>query len=617
MQITSLKNIRISFGDSDILRDASVDVHRGDRIALTGRNGSGKSTLMRLISGRIESDEGTVWRADGLTYSVLEQELPGKTSRTVYDVLASAFDDIGDKLAAFHQITVNMTEDHVDELTRLQTQIDAADGWNLAHRIEAVIDRMGLPSEKKLEELSGGWLKRIAIARSLVTEPDVWLLDEPTNHLDLPTIAWLERQMLEFQGTIIFVSHDRALMQSVAKSIVSIDRGRLIRWDCDYHTYLDRYEKWLELEEKENERFDERLKKEEAWIRTGIKARRTRNEGRVRALQEMREQRKERISLKSMKMEVDSGLKSGKVVKELVDVSKSFDGVKLIDHFDLIIQRGDRIGILGPNGSGKSTLVNLLLERIEPDSGVVHTGTKLETSYYDQTRAQLDPEMSVSDYITEGRQYVTINGKDTHIVSYLGNFMFDPDQARAPIRTLSGGEQNRLLLARLFSIPANFLVMDEPTNDLDVESLELLEELLLNYDGTVVIVSHDRSFMDNVVSSLLVFEGNGVVREYVGGYSDWKASGGSFEAPATAKTKAAAKPKQGRRPRVTDAEKRINAISRRLDAIEAEIETAHASVSVPEFFEKPEAEREQAYADLKALEDEQGALYEEWESLEG
>ena len=488
---------------------------------------------------------------------------------------------------------------------------------------------MKLPPDEKLINLSGGWLKRVAIAKSLVTEPDVWLLDEPTNHLDIPTIEWLQEVMLEFQGTIVFVTHDRELMQSVATAIVEVDRGQLVRWDCDYKTFLERREHEREVEQTHNKKFDINLKKEEAWIREGIKARRTRNEGRVRALQQLRLERQKRRTQGTLKLAVDSGSASGKIVKELINVSKSYDAKPIITDLDLVIQRGDRIGLLGPNGSGKSTLIKILLEGLEIDSGEVVSGTKLAPAYFDQVRGQLNPEQSVKDYIAQGREYISINDREVHVVSYLANFMFNPEQARAPIRTLSGGEQNRLLLARLFSLPTNLLVLDEPTNDLDVESLELLEELLLDYTGTVLIVSHDRSFLDNVISSLLVFEGAGRVIEYVGGYNDWLEGGGSFAALAnaadkvnpTAKAAVAEAPmsfeeRKKAKAALKKRERELAQIPDRIDELELEMASLQAKIAAPSFFQASAADQDLLYASVAEKEAEMDILMARWEALE-
>jgi len=630
MSIASLKNVSVHFGTDTILDQVEFNIAKGERVCLTGRNGSGKSTLMRLLCGEVLADEGNIWREKALSFSTLEQDLPAGDDTTIFAAVASAFSEAGELLAEYAQVSMGTFDDStLDRMAQLQTQIEAIDGWVLHHRVESVLQRMKLPPDEKLINLSGGWLKRVAIAKSLVTEPDVWLLDEPTNHLDIPTIEWLQEVMLEFQGTIVFVTHDRELMQSVATAIVEVDRGQLVRWDCDYKTFLERREHEREVEQTHNKKFDINLKKEEAWIREGIKARRTRNEGRVRALQQLRLERQKRRTQGTLKLAVDSGSASGKIVKELINVSKSYDAKPIITDLDLVIQRGDRIGLLGPNGSGKSTLIKILLEGLEIDSGEVVSGTKLAPAYFDQVRGQLNPEQSVKDYIAQGREYISINDREVHVVSYLANFMFNPEQARAPIRTLSGGEQNRLLLARLFSLPTNLLVLDEPTNDLDVESLELLEELLLDYTGTVLIVSHDRSFLDNVISSLLVFEGAGRVIEYVGGYNDWLEGGGSFVALAnaadkvnpTAKAAVAEAPmsfeeRKKAKAALKKRERELAQIPDRIDELELEMASLQAKIAAPSFFQASAADQDLLYASVAEKEAEMDILMARWEALE-
>ncbi|MBV1878078.1 MAG: ATP-binding cassette domain-containing protein [Pseudomonadales bacterium] len=644
MAIITLKNIILSFGNDVILNDIDLVIEKGDRLCLTGRNGSGKSSLMKLIGGELKADGGQLWRQESLRFSTLEQELSVAEGLTIFQSVAGTYQALGKLLSDYHYLVENLSsDDDVDKLARLQTEIESKDGWSLSHRIDSILDRMGLPANKLVSELSGGWLKRVAIARSLVAKPDVWLLDEPTNHLDIPTIQWLEEQLLNYEGSIIFITHDRQLMQSVATSIVDIDRGAVKRWDCQYQAFIERRDHEREIEQVHNKKFDANLKKEEIWIRQGIKARRTRNEGRVRALQDLRKEREKRINTKHLKMEIDAGNASGKIVKELIEVSKSYDDQVLIEDFSFILQRNDRIGLVGPNGVGKTTLLKILLEDLPVDQGEVKTGTKLSVAYFDQTRAQLDPEQSVADYICEGREYVSIGGKDIHVVSYLANFMFSGDQARAPIRTLSGGEQNRLLLARLFSLPANLLVLDEPTNDLDVESLELLEELMLEFKGTVLIVSHDRSFMDNVVSSLLIFKGQGIIEERVGGYSDWIAGGGQFPSatlsdvtPKSASsvdevlTESAATPLPSTKAdsSISHAERKKNKAQKQklekelaklpdlVEVAETKLAKLHSQVSAADFFAKTEAQQQQSFAAITDVEQAIEDHMNRWEELE-
>jgi ATP-binding cassette subfamily F protein uup len=629
LAIITLKNVTVSFGNDVVLDETELVIEKGERVCLTGRNGSGKSTLLKVIDGEMNVDGGQVWTQKNLVFSSLEQELPEGNDISIFKSVASTYEGIGNVLSSYHDLAVNLvTDEDVNRLSELQHEIEAADAWTINHHIESILDRMGLDPDKKLGELSGGWLKRVAIARSLVAKPDVWLLDEPTNHLDIPTIQWLEEQLLAFEGTIIFITHDRQLMQSVATSIFDIDRGKVTRWDCKYHEFIERREHQREVEVVQNRKFDDKLKKEEVWIRQGIKARRTRNEGRVRDLEKLREVRSQRRLTKNLKMEVDGGSASGKIVKELIGVSKSYGDDLLIENLSLIIQRQDRIGLIGPNGIGKTTLLKILLENLPIDKGEVKTGTKLDIAYFDQARAQLNPEMSVKDYISEGREYITIGEKDLHVVSYLTNFMFSGDQARAPIRTLSGGEQNRLLLARLFSQPANLLVLDEPTNDLDVESLELLEELLMDFKGTVIIVSHDRSFMDNVVSSLLVFEGNGVVRESVGGYSDWISSGGqftsarAFTAETTSVNNNPINTEMGRGERKKlkaqrqKLEKELAKLPEIVEKDEAKIAALQADMADSLFYQKSESYQAEQYEKVQRLQASIETNMNRWEEVE-
>ena len=642
--VATLKNVTVTFGTDRVLDRVNLILDQGERLCLTGRNGSGKSTLMRLLSGELQADEGTIWRSRDLSYSFLDQELPEVSSATIFDAVALAFENTGQLLSEYHALSLQLSDvkaDHdkiVARMDSLQHKIEAADGWSVNHVIDATLQRMQLDPDIPLSQLSGGWLKRVAIAKSLVIEPDVWLVDEPTNHLDVPAIEWLEQRMVEFPGTIIFVSHDRHLLRSVATSLVDIDRGAVTLWKCGYEAFIERRDHEREVQTLHEKKFDEKLRKEEAWIREGIKARRTRNEGRVRDLEKLREVRRQRRSVSDLKLEVDAGSNSGKVVKELSAVSKSFDDKVLIRNLDLIVRRGDRIGLLGPNGCGKSTLINLLLEELEPDSGVIKTGTKLEVAYFDQARRQLEPDKKVADYISDGREYISINGKEIHVVSYLGNFMFNADQARGPIHRLSGGEQNRLLMARIFSQPANLLILDEPTNDLDVESLELLEEMLLAYNGTVMLVSHDRTFMDNVISSLLVFDasGSGRVTEYVGGYSDWHKENQqrSSNAGSVAVSK---KSQQNASSARTDmlmddslgfeerkklkaerqkGKKELEKLPGQIEKLESTLNDCNQKISETDFYQRPQAAQNEIFEKVKDLESQIEQLMTRWEQLE-
>jgi len=633
MAIITCRSLNLSFGEERIFRDVSFNIEAGDRLCITGSNGSGKSTLLRVLNSELQLEEGSLWFKDNLTISVLPQTLPEVVpGQTIYDAVAEALSDVGDLLAQYHHLLSDSTNANSSKLATLHDQIEHADGWSVDYKISSALSRLQLDPDQLVSELSGGWLRRVAIAKSLVIEPDVWILDEPTNHLDITAIEWLETVLLDYPGALVFVSHDRELMTRVANAILDIDRGKVQRFDCPYETYLDRKADLLELEQQETDKLDARLAKEEQWIRQGIKARRTRNEGRVRALVKLREERRQRSGAAgSVKLAVDQGDRSGKIVKELHGVSKSFGDTPIIRDLDLILRRGDRLGIVGPNGCGKSTLLKILLEREQPDSGSMTSGTKLQIAYFDQIRGTLDPEKSVADTIVDGREFVTINDNNIHVVTYLQNFLFTPDHARSPVRTLSGGEQNRLLLAKLFSLPANLLVLDEPTNDLDIQSLELLEELLMDYEGTVLLVTHDRSFLDHIITNMLVFEGDGQVTEYVGGYSEWRDSGHQFpdaiSVSATASGSQSSADIVSSKPKSRDQQKADKRIAqkrqRELDQLPAKIEAAenkigqlHETIGSPGFYDRRESEQSKILADLEAEESTLETLFELWETLE-
>ena len=620
MPIATFKNVSIAFGKDEILSGADLVVHQGEHLALAGRNGAGKSTTLKLISGELKNDSGEIWTEKNLKFVSLPQQLPIATEESVFTAVSSVFDELGKVISEYQVLAQTIKVDKLKnkKLNELQNSIEEMGGWSVTHKVEAILDRLNLPSKKRLSELSGGWLKRVSIAKTLVQEPDIWILDEPTNHLDIEGITWLESVMSAFKGTILFVSHDRRLMERACTGILEIDRGKLIRHDCGYSEFIDRRDKSLEIEAEHNRQFDEKLKKEEAWIRQGIKARRTRNEGRVRALEALRAERKKRVDIKKLKLAADSGIPSGKIVKEVTNLEKSLGGEIIIRGLDLIIQRGDRIGLLGSNGCGKSTLVKLLLSELEPDEGTIKTGTKLQISYFDQDTAQIDQNQTVFDFLSDGRDFVTIGEREIHVVSYLQNFLFSSEQARAPIRTLSGGEQNRLLLAKLFSLPANLLVLDEPTNDLDIETLELLEDLLIKYDGTVILVSHDRAFLDNVVSSLLVFEGDGKLVEHVGGYSSWRAAAKSTPSEMTNTINNSSNYVE-RKKRKSDTQKKKRAIEKVTDDIhqaEQQIEALHEQTSKATFFESSREQQAKIYAEIKSLESKLSDLMNNWEELE-
>jgi len=542
MPLLRLDNASLHYGNLALLDNVDFSVTRGSKIGLLGRNGAGKTTLLKVLAGEIEPDSGERWLRPGTRIAWLRQILPDADEQTVYDVVASGLAETGRLLAEYHHLVQAEDLTDMSALSRIQQQLEALDGWRLQQRVETTITQLDLPADANMSELSGGWRRRVALAQALVSKPDILLLDEPTNHLDIPAIQWLEEQLRNFNGALILITHDRRFLQNVANWMAELDRGHLTLWQGDYQGFLRHREQQLQAEERANELFDKKLAQEEVWIRQGIKARRTRNEGRVRALKALREERGERRErIGSAGFMVEDAARSGKIVAELEHIGHRFDDNQVINDFSTIIQRGDRIGIVGANGAGKTTLVKILLGELQPSSGKVSLGTKLEVAYSDQLREHLDPEKNLIDNVCGGQEFIEIGGRRRHAISYLGDFLFSPDRVRMPVKALSGGEQNRAVLARLFSKSANLLVLDEPTNDLDIETLELLEEILLTFDGTVLLVSHDRDFMDNVITSLMVLDGKGNVNEYVGGFSDWEARGGSLSEARAGSSKKAEK----------------------------------------------------------------------------
>lgn len=522
--LISLEKIYLSYGTEPLLDHANFQLLTGERVCLIGRNGAGKSSFLKMIDGTVIPDSGKIHRESGIRIARLEQELPQERNLTVYEAVSHGLAETGQLLTDYHQLLHDFTgtEEELAQLEKLQSGLDACNGWQFEQYIQEVLTRLDLPADEKIMNLSGGWQRRVALAKALVIKPDLLLLDEPTNHLDVEAIQWLEEQLLAFTGGILFITHDRTLLRRLATRIIELDRGNLTSWPGDYDNFLRRKEEMLSAEANLNKEFDKKLAEEERWIRQGIKARRTRNEGRVRALEAMRQDRQNRREIQGkVSVESNDAAKSGKLVVSAEHVSQIYGEKTVIKDFSIRIMRGDRIGLLGPNGAGKTTLLNLLLGTIPPQKGNITQGTKLEIAYFDQLRATLNLEQSIMDNLAGGRTSITVNGKDRHVISYLSDFLFPPQRIHTPVKALSGGECNRLLLAKLFSLPANVLVMDEPTNDLDIETLELLEELLSQFSGTLLLVSHDRTFLDNIVTSTLVFEGNGQVTEYVGGYQDW------------------------------------------------------------------------------------------------
>ncbi|MBB3168527.1 ATP-binding cassette domain-containing protein [Simiduia aestuariiviva] len=633
MPLIRLDNASLHFGLQVILDKVQLVIEPGQRVCLLGHNGAGKSTLMKVISGDVNLDEGEMWRQPGLKIARLEQDLPDPDELTVFEVVSQGFEKEGELIAQYHKLA-GQSDPNMNRLGQLQSQIEAVDGWAIEQKVQSILTRLDLPADAQMSSLSGGWRRRVALAKSLVIEPDVLMLDEPTNHLDIEAIEWLENQIAQYRGAVVFVTHDRALVQKLATHIVELDRGHLRCWDGDYHSFLNFREQQMAEEQRHNALFDKRLAEEEVWIRQGIKARRTRNEGRVRALKALRVERAERRERHGKaNFELQQADNSGKLVAELTGVTQHYGEKRLIENFSTTLIRGDRIGFLGPNGAGKSTLLKIILGDLVPAEGNVRLGTNLSVAYFDQLRDQLDLDKNAVDNIAEGREFIDVNGKRKHIISYLSDFLFTGERARTPLRVLSGGERNRVLLARLFSKPANLLVLDEPTNDLDVETLELLEELLSNYEGTLLLVSHDRAFLDNVVTSCFAFEGDGQVREYVGGYEDWLRQGGRWHrhrdaANSQAGSGASAATTQESEPHSAvkhDAkgkklsyklQRELAELPRKIEVLEAEIASLQEAMAAPAFFDQP---REVTEKSLTALAEKEAALelaFERWAELD-
>ncbi|UPR34438.1 ABC transporter ATP-binding protein [Vibrio cyclitrophicus] len=632
MALLTIHNGQLAFGDHPLLDRADFALQENERVCLVGRNGAGKSTLMKILSGSIIMDDGKMQITQDVVVSRLEQDPPRNEQGTVYDYVAGGLAEIGEQLKIYHDlldlIGTDPSEKNLNRLTRVQEQLDHANAWRFEDRVSNVMAALKLTAETKLTDLSGGWQRKAALARALVCDPDVLLLDEPTNHLDVATIEWLEGFLKDFRGSIIFISHDRAFIKSMATRIVDLDRGKLSSFPGDYENYLLEKEEALRVEEMQNAEFDKKLAQEEVWIRQGIKARRTRNEGRVRALKKLREERINRREVQGKAViQIDDGQRSGKIVFEAENLNFGFEGKEIVKDFSFNIMRGDRIALIGPNGCGKSTVLKLLLDQLKPDSGRLHCGTKLEVAYFDQYRETLDPEKSVIDNLADGKQEVTVGGRERHALSYLQDFLFSPKRARTPVKALSGGEKNRLLLARIFLKSNNLLILDEPTNDLDIETLELLEDLLANYQGTLLLVSHDRQFVDNTVMTSWIFEGNGVIEEFVGGYHDAQQQRKQAleyrqvekpskpekvveETPKTALVKA--KPKK----LSYKLQRELEALPMRLEELETQIETLQEEVNDPSFFSKPVEQTQPVLDKLSAAEQELEVAFERWEELE-
>ena len=626
MPLLQLLKVDLAVGGPKLLDGVDFTIDPRERVCIVGRNGMGKTTLMRLIAGEIRADDGEVRVSDGVRVAKLDQEVPRGLDGDVFDVVAAALGDIGALVAEYHHL-IEHGDTGGDRFADVQTQIEARGGWSLDQRVSNLLARLELPSETAFSSLSGGMKRRVLMARALVVEPDVLLLDEPTNHLDLEAIDALEASLLGFAGSLIFVTHDRRFLRRLATRIVEIDRGQLTSWPGDYDNYLRRREERLHSEAQANAHFDRKLAEEEVWIRQGIKARRTRNEGRVRALEAMRRERAQRREQQGkVSLAVSQAAPSGKRVVETRDLRFAYGDRVLVDGLTTMIQRGDRVGIVGPNGAGKSTLIRLLLGDLQPSSGEVIRGTNLEVAYFDQHRMALNEELNALDNVAGGSDSVEINGQRKHVIGYLQDFLFTPERARAPITKLSGGERNRLLLAKLFARPANVIVMDEPTNDLDIETLELLEELLASWPGTLLLVSHDRDFLDAVVSSTLVFEGDGRVREYVGGYSDWlrqrREPAAMSTAPqavtaAVASTNAPAATPPANRKRSFKDQRELAELPARIEQLETALAALDARMLEPAFYQQPAAAITAANEERAAKQVALDAAYARWAELDG
>lgn len=626
MSLIRFEDISLDFGEQKILDGASFSIEAGERVCLIGRNGAGKSTTLKLISGEIDPDRGDIVYKDNLIVSQLAQALPDAGDTLVSDVVRAGLGDVQNLLDDYRARTASVNDDAaLRELEALHRKIDALGGWQLEQRVESTISELSLPAHKRMNELSGGWRRRVALARALVRKPDLLLLDEPTNHLDIVTIEWLEHVILGFHGAVLFITHDRAFLQKLATRIVEIDRTRLTSWPGDFANFQRRKEKALEDEAVENARFDKKLQQEEIWIRQGIKARRTRNEGRARALVAMRREREKRLTQDdSARMHIEEAEGSGRKVIRARNLSFSYDQQVLLKDFSIQIMRGDRIGLLGNNGVGKTTLLRLLLGQLEPQTGTVKHGTNLVVGYFDQLREALDEEKSVADNVGDGRSYINLAGKERHIIGYLKGFLFSPARALTPVKALSGGERNRVILARLFTRPANLLVLDEPTNDLDMETLEVLEDKLTQFAGTLIVVSHDRQFLDNVVTSTIVFEDNGIVREYVGGYSDWLRQGrtlAEMENPIKAVKQRHDEKQDAEAARRVEKlkyheQRELDALPGKIESLEQRIAKLQEQVTAADFYAAGHDAAQPVLDDLAARQAELEELVERWSVLE-
>ena len=647
MVLVRLKGASLAFGEQVLLDNVDLDINSGERVCILGRNGEGKSTLLKLINRQFKPDDGLVQHSDTLKVAALQQELPATDPQSVYEVVASGLGELGTTISEYHEEVLKGEDVDLARLEKLQHIIEAHDGWLWQQKVEAILDRLDLPGDAPFDSMSGGWQRRVMLAQALVSEPDLLILDEPTNHMDIATIRWLEEQLQQFKGTLLFISHDRAFVQALSTRIIELDRGSIYSWKGTYQGFLDHQEQRLAAEEVQNALFDKRLAEEEVWIRQGIKARRTRNEGRVERLKEMRQQRSQRRERQgNVSLAMNASESSGKIVFELENVSFGFDLAEkqgevakrkeIVRDFSSIVMRGDRIGLVGPNGAGKSTVMKLLLEKIQPEAGTIKVGTKLDVAYFDQARSVLDLEKTVAENVGDGKDQVEVGGRSRHILGYLGDFLFEPARARTPVKSLSGGERNRVLLAKLFLKPCNLLIMDEPTNDLYVETLELLEEKLVEYDATLLLVSHDRAFLDNVVTQLWVFDGNGNIDEQVGGYSDWEARDkelkAQFDAAVSSGAKKAKAPSQATSNKVEASnpapvkkaakklsyklQRELDELPKKIEALEAKQAELGEETGSADFYQKDNEYVTKKLAELQEIEQQLESCEERWLELE-
>lgn len=631
MALIRIRDISFHIGQHQLLNRVSFAIDKGERVCLIGRNGTGKSSLFKIIMGEMQADDGQIERGQNIKIAALSQIPPDIENGTIFDVVAQGLGEAGKLISEYHDVSHQVAEDYSDtlmnRLDQLQQKIETIDGWKLEQKTSSVISKMQLDPDESYNTLSGGMKRRVLLAAALVLEPDLLLLDEPTNHLDIEAIQWLEEFLIDQKVTLLFITHDRAFLRKLATKIIELDRGNLTEWPGNYETYLIRKQEAIEEEDRHNALFDKKLAQEEVWIRQGIKARRTRNEGRVRALEALRQQRRQRQDrLGTVRMATQEGERSGKQVVEMQDVCFAYENNKIVDHFSTILLSGDRVGIIGPNGIGKTTFLKLLLGQLTPDSGTVKLGTNLQIIYFDQMRSQLDENKSVIDNLSEGRESVEVNGAKKHVIGYLGDFLFSPERARSPVSMLSGGEKNRLLLAKLFLQPSNVMVLDEPTNDLDLETLDLLQELISDYKGTLLLVSHDRDFIDRVVTSTIVFEGNGILNEYVGGYEDWSRYSRNTKSYSperyednrqkkTANKNTAEKnPKSGKLSYKHQLE--LEKLPALIEKLENKIESMIKNMNTPEYFKQDAATITSDRKQLENLEHELSQAYKKWEDLE-